>query len=611
MYRLILLVLFCCTASAAAAQDWQLVWSDEFETPGLPDPTRWNYDLGGHGWGNQERQHYTSRAENARVEGGVLVIEAREEEYQGNPYTSARLVTRGHAAWQYGRIEARMKLPFGQGIWPAFWMLPTDSPYGGWPTSGEIDIMEYLGHDTDRVYGTLHYGGGDIGHRFTGTNFTLSSGTFADGFHTFAIEWEPRRIRWFVDGQLYQTQVSWSSGAGPYPAPFDSPFHVLLNLAVGGEWPGYPDATTTFPQRLEVDYVRVYQDADAYPHVSLDTPTGGASLEAGATVSLSATATDGGAVGKVEFLQGDGVLGALTRAPYTFDVAGVADGCYALRARATDDVGFVTETAATPITVGAGCPEGSTAPYLMVPTALPGTLEAEYYDLGGPGVAYRDLSEANEGGGIRQGEGVDIRPSRDSGAGHDVAGINAREWLAYTVEVTQAGRYRVTARVASGTGGTLRLALDGADLLGDVALAPTGGDLTYGNALIGDVELPAGQHVLRLDARSAGFALNRLVFTLLEATSTEQEGIGGIDLHVTPNPARGRAEVIYRTGAAARVELALFDLLGRRVRLLASGSATPGTHRIELDLGTLAAGTYLCVLETEGEARSRHLTVFR
>jgi beta-glucanase (GH16 family) len=272
MTRSILLAVLVAAASGASAQNWQVVWADEFDEPGAPDPARWAYDIGGGGWGNQESQFYTNRPENVRVEGGALVIEAREEAYNGNAYTSARLVTRGTAAWIYGRIEARIQLPQGQGIWPAFWMLPTNSPYGTWPAGGEIDVMEFLGHDTDRVYGTLHYGGGELGHRSTGTNYTLASGTFPDAFHTFAVEWEPRRMRWYVDGQLYQTQVSWTSAGGPYPAPFDSPFHLLLNVAVGGEWPGYPDASTVFPQQMLVDYVRVYQDADAYPQVSLDAP---------------------------------------------------------------------------------------------------------------------------------------------------------------------------------------------------------------------------------------------------------------------------------------------------------------------------------------------------
>ena len=593
------LFLFLFLSPDVHAQDWQLIWSDEFDTPGTPDPARWNYDVGGHGWGNQELQYYTDRPENARVENGVLIIEARSEEFGGNDYTSARLVTRDRAAWQYGRIEARIKLPYGQGIWPAFWMLPTDSPYGGWPAGGEIDIMEYLGHDTDRVHGTIHSGGGELGHRFTGTHYDLPTGTFDEDFHTFAIEWEPRRIRWYVDGILYQTQVSWSSEGGPYPAPFDHPFHLLLNVAVGGQWPGYPDATTEFPQRMEVDYVRVYQDADAHPHVVLRGPAADTTVDAGATVSLHADAADGGEVVEVAFLQGDGVLGVATDRPYALEVENADDGCYSIRARATDDAGYENETEPVAITVGAGCPPGATYPYLMTPPSLPGRIEAEYYDLGGDGVAYLDFSEPNEGAGIRQDEGVDTRPSRDEGGGSDVTSILAREWLRYTVDVEQSGSYRVMARVASGSGGIMRMSIDGDDLFGDVAISPTGGDVTYGNALIGVADLVAGRHELRLDMRSAGFSLNRLTFSFLGGTSTEETaGEQALSMYAAPNPIAGTGEIYIRMPQPDHVDVALFDVLGRRVRVLTSGHKAAGTHVVRLEAGDLAPGVYLCALTT-------------
>lgn len=611
MLRSLLLLLLLGAASGARAQDWQLVWSDEFDTPGAPDPTKWNYDIGGSGWGNQELQYYTDRTDNARVEGGLLVIEARKEDLNGNAYTSARLVTRGTAAWTYGRIEARMKLPFGQGIWPAFWMLPTNSPYGGWPTSGEIDIMEFLGHDTDRVYGTLHYGGGSLGHVFTGTNYTLSTGTFVDDFHTFSIEWGPRQVRWYVDGALYQTQTNWSSGAGPYPAPFDRPFHILLNLAVGGQWPGYPDATTTFPQRMEVDYVRVYQDAEAYPTVSLDGPVGGTTFETGATVSLLATASDNDAIDEVRFFQGDGVLGADIFVPYGLNVAGVVDGCYSLRVQATNAVGYVTLSDPVDVTVGAGCPPGSTAPYLMRPAAVPGVVEAEYYDLGGSEVAYRDLGETNTGSGIRQGEGVDVRPSLDAGGGFDVTDVTAREWLTYTVDVAEAGRYRVQARVASGTGGTLRLSVDGTDLLGDVVLSPTSSDASYANAFLGNVDLAAGRHTIRLDMRSAGFSLNHLRFTFLGATAEEGGGDLGLGLRLAPNPSTGSAEIVYRVPEAGLVDVSVFDVVGRRVAVVTSTLVAAGEHRVTLDVRDFAPGVYTCVLKTAAGVRLERLSVVR
>lgn len=242
-------------------EGWVLVWQDEFDGNEI-DLNKWSHEVNGRGGGNRELQYYTDFPENSFVEDGNLVIVAKEEKYLGRSYTSARMRTLGKGDWQYGRFEARIRLPEGQGIWPAFWMLPTQWRYGGWPSSGEIDIMEMIGHLPGQVHGTIHYG--SIGaHQYTGTEYDLPVGEkFADNFHVFAVEWEEEEIRWYVDDEHYQTLNNWSTKNHPFPAPFDQKFHLILNLAVGGNWPGSPDETTVFPQRMEVDYVRVYQKSD-------------------------------------------------------------------------------------------------------------------------------------------------------------------------------------------------------------------------------------------------------------------------------------------------------------------------------------------------------------
>jgi beta-glucanase (GH16 family) len=237
---------------------WTLVWHDEFDGEAL-DLQSWTYDIGGGGWGNHEWEFYTDRPENARLEDGRLVIEARAEEFMGRNYTSARLKTQGLHAWTYGRVEARMKLPSGQGIWPAFWMLGGDINQVGWPECGEIDIMEYIGRDDSHAYGTVH-GPGYSGGNGVGASLALPPGELSQDFHVFAIEWEPQQIRWYVDDEQY---FSVDPGRLPGRWVYDHPFFVILNLAVGGDWPGYPDETTVFPQTLQVDYVRVYQKPDA------------------------------------------------------------------------------------------------------------------------------------------------------------------------------------------------------------------------------------------------------------------------------------------------------------------------------------------------------------
>jgi beta-glucanase (GH16 family) len=261
-----ILAVLCCFSSPATAQNWNLVWSDEFDGAGV-NLNKWEFQIGDGsaygipGWGNNELQWY--RSENAAVENGLLLITAKKESFAGHAYTSTRMRTRQKGDWKYGRIEMRARLPFGKGLWPAFWMLPTDNIYGGWAASGEIDIMELVGHEPNKTYGTLHYGGPWPNNTSSGSSYTLPAKNFSDDFHVFAIEWKPGEIRWYVDNVHYQTQTNWWSTGGPFPAPFDQRFHLLLNVAVGGNWPGNPDASTIFPQRLEADYVRVYQVAGA------------------------------------------------------------------------------------------------------------------------------------------------------------------------------------------------------------------------------------------------------------------------------------------------------------------------------------------------------------
>ena len=255
-------VLVAMTASAQTSINvaWTLVWSDEFNQPdgSAPDPAKWTYDLGAGGWGNNEPEYYTSRTNNVRIENGHLIIEAQRESYHGSDYTSARLKTQGKASWIYGRFEARMKVPRGQGMWPAFWMLGTNIPTAPWPNCGEIDIMENIGKkELALVHGTVH-GPGYAGPGGIHEQYSLpDGGAYADDFHVYAVEWSTNQIKWFVDGHEY---FSVTPASLPKDAKwvFTQPQFILLNLAVGGNWPGYPDGTTTFPQRLTVDYVRVY-----------------------------------------------------------------------------------------------------------------------------------------------------------------------------------------------------------------------------------------------------------------------------------------------------------------------------------------------------------------
>ncbi len=284
-------------ASEPPPAGWKLVWSDEFDGQDI-DRTKWDFEIGNGffhyganvwvgGWGNNELQYYTREPENAHVQGGMLHIRAVKETLREFGYTSARLKSQKRDgsplfSQRYGRFEFRAKLPTGKGLWPALWMRAQDEKYGTWAASGEIDVMEALGHEPTKVLGTLHFGGRWPANTHHTNEFVLPrAGTIAD-FHVYAVEWEPGEIRWSVDGHPYAVQSFWwSSGKmdaakglgtqpteeadlNPWPAPFDQPFYLIMNLSVGGELPGKPDGTTVFPASMVVDYVRVYEKVGGY-----------------------------------------------------------------------------------------------------------------------------------------------------------------------------------------------------------------------------------------------------------------------------------------------------------------------------------------------------------
>lgn len=398
------------------------IWADEFDGTTL-DPANWEIMIGDGtnygvpGWGNNELEYYTGRTENLLVSGGYLNIIAREEDYAGHDYTSARIRSLNLQEFLYGRLEARIKLPTGQGIWPAFWMLPTNSPYGGWAASGEIDIMECI-NEANRVYGTIHYGGGWPNNVNSGGSF--ADGTdFSAGFHVYSIEWDLDEIRWYVDNVHYHTESSatWYSDAAPANdrAPFDVPFHFLLNVAVGGNWPGYPDGTAQFPQVMQVDWVRVYN----------------------------------------EF--------------------------------------------------------GAQMPYYGTPQFIPGTVEAEDFDIGSDSVAYHDCDVNNQGGDYRS-EGVDIEESSEHG--YNIGWMCAGEWTEYSVNVAAAGVYTLETRVASdATGGEFHVEFNGVDRTGTLLIPVTGGWQAW-QTVSTPVVLPAGEQVMRFvnDSTSDEYNLNYFRF---------------------------------------------------------------------------------------------------
>jgi beta-glucanase (GH16 family) len=268
------IVMVCLWSGAAGAEPWKLVWSDEFEYTGLPDPNKWDYEEGF--IRNNEAQYYTrGRKENARVEKGMLVIEGRKETWanprfdpnaprgrgqrgrQNADYTSASLITRGKADWTYGKIEVRAQLPAGRGVWPAIWMLGSNSRQVGWPACGEIDIMEYVGFEPNTVYANVHMA--KYNHaKGTGKGSKIQTPEPFKSFHVYSLEWDKERLQFFLDGKPYFEFANEHTGAEAWP--FDKPQYLILNLALGGSWGGQKGIDDSiFPQQFLIDYVRVYQ----------------------------------------------------------------------------------------------------------------------------------------------------------------------------------------------------------------------------------------------------------------------------------------------------------------------------------------------------------------
>ncbi|TAL59678.1 MAG: glycoside hydrolase family 16 protein [Bacteroidetes bacterium] len=251
MKYIVFLLFFASCAQQKSGTDWKVVWSDEFNYTGLPDTTKWGNDVGY--IANNELQYYTKqRLENSNVENGNLMIIGRKEPYDTSEYTSTRLVTDGKFSWTYGKIEARIKLPKGQGLWPAFWMLGQNIRQVDWPKCGEIDIMEHINNE-DILYGTLHW---DDGKHVSSGGKTPCDVT---QYHNYSVEWDKDAIKWFLDGKKYwEVNIKDSINS---TEEFQKPHYIILNLAIGGDWPKNPDATTAFPDTMLVDYVRVYRNA--------------------------------------------------------------------------------------------------------------------------------------------------------------------------------------------------------------------------------------------------------------------------------------------------------------------------------------------------------------
>ena len=509
-------------APAAPPPGYHLTWSDEFHqgVGAKPDPAVWGYDMGAGGWGNGELETYVSDLEHAQIvaapgatDGQALQILSTNT----HGYESARMLTSGKKTFQYGFFEARIKLPYGQGIWPAYWMLGKNIGKVGWPTSGEVDIMENIGKKSWEGHNlsSLHSAAPDDPHAHA--NFTKNApydlprgAAFHDEYHLFQMLWAKDSFSFYIDGTLYETQTPAEYGKKPWP--FNAPFFLLLDTAVGGNWPGKPDATTVFPQRMLVDYIRVYQGASALPAA----PNG-----------LTAQAAEGRQV----LLSWPGDIAATSYRVYRSTKRGGKENVPIktdLASTSFTDTGLVPNVkyyyAVTAVNAAGQSPRSrermATArpavetPYGGKLLSLPGTVELEDYDKGGEGISFHDSDGVNTGGAsYRPNDGVDLEDCTDTGGGYSVGWTAVGQWLKYTVSAA-AGTYTVSSRVsAAGAGGHFHLEdAGGKDLTGPITVPDTGGWQKW-TTVSATVTLPAGRQVLKLVEDSGGYDLNRMVFT--------------------------------------------------------------------------------------------------
>ncbi|MBN2762840.1 MAG: family 16 glycosylhydrolase [Bacteroidales bacterium] len=642
---------------------YELVWSDEFNDSGLPDSSVWSYEVGAGGWGNNEWQYYTSeRIENARVEDGCLIIEARNESYQGSNYTSARLISyRNNLYWQYGKVEARIKLPYGKGIWPAFWLMGRGIFEGiSWPACGETDIVELIGGGEgydDKVYGTAHWADAGGSHAQYGGSYQLPTGIFADTFHVFSIQWTASDMRWFVDGIQYQV-IDITPAA---LSEFHNAFFILLNVAVGGNWPGYPNSTTVFPQQMKVDYVRVYQ-LNAEPQISGDTAVvkGKKNVQFEVpglddysyewTVPVDAVITSG--QGSRSILVDWGCDSGTVKCNMTTDCkeynlqhyvsiepmeisgsekVGEFQNNIVFSVPATRDasyqwippgeVTFSGDSTARQVSLNWSDKDGllvlklndycgsdslikavSVIRQLPYPDPeirhpIPGVIYSVNFDTGGEGIAYHDASAENEGTGSRQDEGVD---TETNDGGENVGWIETGEWLEYSVIVGYSGTYDIEFRVASIDGtGKFALLMNGENRSATIAVPSTGAWNVFTSVIVRDVPLSVSDSLMRIEVISGDFNLGKMTFADSLASALDLPSDNQLMIYPVIVENELFVENIY-----AQQPYSLYDIRGQKA---GAGMIFPGES---INVTHLAAGIYFLYLGGCGmQGRARFIKV--
>lgn len=551
--------LVCC-GNIALAQNWQLVWADEFNGSIGPD---WVFETGtgSGGWGNNELQYY--RRENATVSNGQLVITARREAFGGMQYTSARMKTQGRRSWRHGRIEARIAMPSFQGVWPAFWMLGDNIGSVGWPACGEIDVMEHV-NTGGQVHGTIHW----QDHNNTYANYGGSTNTSITSFHTYSVEWTPTYIRWFVDGAQYH-EANIANGING-TSEFQNNFFILLNMAIGGNWPGFTIDNNAFPASMYVDYVRVYQNTG--------TPTGPVTVYQDCNYGGTGVALPVGSY-TLSALQSRGIANdwiSSVRVQSGYQIRLYQNDNYTGTSvlKTGDDACLVDDNF-----------NDQTTSIVVSQTGSSFTLTRQ-------AESYNSML------------GVQLETTTDAGGGQNVGWIDTGDWMAYnSINIPTTGAYTVEYRVASGaSGGTLSLDLNGgATVLGSVGIPATGGWQNW-TTVSHTVNINAGTYNFGIYAAAGGWNINW--FRITRVGGRQDVHIDAEDRafskpsRVYPNPAV--TEVIVEADDDAPVRI-----IGMNGRQVYSGKTSDG----RIDVRTLQPGIYNVTTIENGKAVSHRLVV--
>ncbi len=501
-----LCMLICLTASCAHAE-YKLLWSDEFEAASI-NKSNWQHEVYPGVVSNaQQIQYYTDRAENSFIKDGCLVIQTDKEKYDISNYTSARLNTYGRFALLYGKVEARIKMPSGKGLQSKLWMLPVDLKYGAWAASGEIDIVEAAGQNPKEVTGGIYFGGFGPGSEHVDQSYSDGTSDFSEDFHIYTMEWQPYELRWYVDGKLYAAQNGWSTTGGPYPAPFDKPFYLGLNVLAVKE----VDENISWPQQMLVDWIRVYkiEGDNKAPQIKILSPADKIKTSGDIVIKVEASDPEG-ELAKVQFYKDDELIGESKQPPYSFNWPGGLDGCYKIRAKAIDKQGYVRADSIN-VEYGIGCPP---EPFHGEPFQIPGKIEAEDFDKSPKGDSYYDTDPMNNGGAYRKNVGVDIQACDEGG--FNVGWMLKGEWMQYTVAVAKDGTYDIRLRVASPNDDSGVHLEFGDDKTESVPVPNTGSWQNFTDLVIQNVQLKAGKQIMKVFVDKDGFNLNYIEITASE-----------------------------------------------------------------------------------------------